>query len=114
MRMFQGLGSVSGVNVRNKAIVNNDFVTARRNSIRLPPALSADEFFADHGLVLHEYFHVLRQWNTGELSRRAYAAEFMRNGSAEGNRFEDAANSFAESNADTLKECLKKAEGCGK
>ncbi|WP_334178101.1 RHS repeat-associated core domain-containing protein [Pseudoxanthomonas sp.] len=106
--------SVSGVNVRNKTVVNNDFVTTRRNSIRLPPSLSVDDFFADHNLVLHEYYHVLRQWNTGELSRTAYAAEFMRNGSADGNRFEDAADSFANSHAEALKECLKKAEECEK
>ncbi|WP_337926444.1 RHS repeat-associated core domain-containing protein [Luteimonas saliphila] len=106
--------SVSGVNVRNKTVVNNDFVTTRRNSIRLPPTLSVDEFFADHSLVLHEYYHVLRQWNTGELTRRAYAAEFMRNGSADGNRFEDPANAFAKSHADALKECLKQAEECKK
>ncbi|KAF1013255.1 MAG: putative deoxyribonuclease RhsB [Stenotrophomonas maltophilia] len=53
--------SVSGVNVRNKAVVNNDFVTTRKNSIRLPPTLSVDEFFADQSLVLHEYNHVLQQ-----------------------------------------------------
>src|SRR5690606_24977769 len=106
--------SVTGVNIRNKTVVNNDFVTTRRNSIRLPPTLSVDEFFADHSLVLHEYYHVLRQWNTGQLSRRAYVAEFMRNGSADGNRFEDAADSFAKSHSDALKECLNKAEECSK
>ena len=100
------------MNVRNKTVVSSDFVTTRRNSIRLPPTLPVDEFFADHGLVLHEYYHVLRQWNTGDLSRRSYAAEFMRNGSADGNRFEDAADSFAKSHAEALKECLKKAEEC--
>jgi len=104
--------SVSGVNVRNKTVVNNDFVTTRRNSIRLPRSLSVDEFFADHSLVLHEYYHVLQQWNTGELSRGAYAAEFMRNGSGEGNRFEDPANEFAKSHAEALKKCLE--EGCDK
>ncbi|HIE1097609.1 MULTISPECIES: hypothetical protein [Stenotrophomonas] len=103
------------MNVRNKAIVNNDFVTTRRNSIRLPPTLPVDEFFADRGLVLHEYYHVLRQWNTGQLSRGAYAAEFMRNGSADGNRFEDAANAFSKSHAQALNDCLqKKKEECSK
>jgi hypothetical protein len=107
--------SVAGVNVRNKAIVNNDFATTRRNSIRLPPTLPVDEFFADRGLVLHEYYHVLRQWNTGQLSRGAYAAEFMRNGSADGNRFEDAANAFSKNHAQALNDCLqKKKEECSK
>ena len=107
--------SVAGVNVRNKTVVKNDFVTTRRNSIRLPPTLSVEEFFSNHSLVLHEYYHVLRQWNTGELSRSAYAAEFMRNGSAEGNRFEDAADAFAKSNTQALNDCLQqKTEECKK
>lgn len=107
--------SVAGVNIRNKTVVNNDFVTTRRNSIRLPPTLSFDEFFANRSLVLHEYYHVLRQWNTGQISRRAYAAEFMRNGSEDGNRFEDAANAFAKNHAQALKDCLQqKKEECSK
>ncbi|HNQ75130.1 MAG TPA: RHS repeat-associated core domain-containing protein, partial [Pseudothauera hydrothermalis] len=108
--------SVAGVNVRNKTVVRNDFVTTRKNSIRLPPTLSMDEFFADHGLVLHEYYHVLRQWNTGELTRRGYLAEVARTGSwADGNRFEDASNEFAKSHAQALKDCLQqKEEGCDK
>lgn len=105
---------VSGVDVRIKTVVNNRFVTTRRNSIRLPPILSVEEFFANHNLVLHEYYHVLRQWNTGDLSRRAYVAEFMRNGSAEGNRFEDAAIAFAKINAETLTKCLEHSEKCSK
>ncbi|WP_164978566.1 RHS repeat-associated core domain-containing protein [Pseudoxanthomonas composti] len=108
--------SVAGVNVRNKTFVKNDFVTTRRNSIRLPPNLSTDEFFADHELVLHEYYHVLRQWNTGDLTRRGYLAEVSRSGSwADGNRFEDAANSFAKNQAQALQDCLQqKKEECSK
>jgi len=40
--------------------------TTRRNRILLPGP--ASEFFDDPALVLHEYFHVLRQWNRGRLS----------------------------------------------
>jgi hypothetical protein len=29
---------------------------------------SGKEFFADGPLLLHEYFHVLRQWATGDLT----------------------------------------------
>ncbi|HRQ15127.1 MAG TPA: RHS repeat-associated core domain-containing protein, partial [Promineifilum sp.] len=105
---------VSGVNVRVKTVVKNRFVTTRRNSIRLPPTLSVDEFFSNHNLVLHEYYHVLRQWNTGDLSRTAYVAEFLRNGSAEGNRFEDAAIAFAKSHVQALKDCLEQSEKCSK
>ncbi|MDO1527225.1 RHS repeat-associated core domain-containing protein [Fulvimonas sp. R45] len=108
--------SVASVNIRNKMFVRTDFVTTRKNSIRLPPTLSIDEFFADHGLVLHEYYHVLRQWNTGILTRRGYLAEFVRSGSwAEGNRFEDAANEFSGRNVQAFNDCLEhKSENCKK
>jgi hypothetical protein len=52
--------------------------TTRRNRILLRG--SADEFFADPALVLHEYFHVLRQWNTGRLSTLRYLREWLRRG----------------------------------
>jgi RHS repeat-associated protein len=106
--------SVDGVDVRNKTFISNEWITTRRNSIRLPPDFSADKFFSRPRLVLHEYYHVLRQWNTGELTRREYAAEFLRNGAEDGNRFEDAANTFADSNVEAFQECLKEAEGCSK
>ena len=40
--------------------------TTRRNRIYLRG--SAADFFADPALLLHEYFHVLRQWNRGRMS----------------------------------------------
>jgi len=52
--------------------------TTRRNRILLRG--SAGEFFADPALVLHEYFHVLRQWNTGRLSTPRYLQEWLRRG----------------------------------
>ena len=52
--------------------------TTRRNRILLRG--SAAEFFADPALVLHEYFHVLRQWNTGRLSTWRYLREWLRRG----------------------------------
>lgn len=52
--------------------------TTRRNRILLRG--SAAEFFADPALVLHEYFHVLRQWNVGRLSTAAYVREWLRRG----------------------------------
>jgi hypothetical protein len=59
---------------------------------------------------------VLRQWNTGDLTRRGYLAEVARSGSwADGNRFEDAANAFAKNHAQALKDCLQqKEEECSK
>ena len=52
--------------------------TTRRNTIYLRGSLP--EFFADPELVLHEYFHVLRQWNRGRLSAWSYLRECWRNG----------------------------------
>lgn len=50
--------------------------------------------------MLHEYYHVLRQWNLGRLSRRSYVSEWMKNGSSDGNKYEDEANAFARDNYD--------------
>jgi hypothetical protein len=65
--------------------------TTRRNRILLRG--SAAEFFADPELVLHEYFHVLRQWNTGRLSAAAYLWESLRRGYWH-NRYERQARRF--------------------
>src|SRR5262245_55893806 len=48
---------------------------------------SGKEFFADGPLLLHEYFHVLRQWATGDLTITNYLAECFRRGYWD-NRFE--------------------------
>ena len=106
--------SVAGVNVRNKLIVTNEWITTRTNSIRLPQDESVGAFFSDPHLVLHEYFHVLRQWNVGGISRSSYAAEYFRHGAADGNRYEDEANGFADKNLDSLKKCLEEAKKCEK
>jgi hypothetical protein len=66
--------------------------TTRRNTIYLRGSL--DEFFADPELVLHEYFHVLRQWNRGRLSQWLYLVEWWRNGYWK-NRYERQARRFA-------------------
>jgi len=65
--------------------------TTRRNRILLRGP--AAEFFADPELVLHEYFHVLRQWNRGRLSIAAYLAEWLRRGYWR-NRYEHQARRF--------------------
>jgi Domain of unknown function (DUF4157) len=41
---------------------------------------SGKEFFADAPLLLHEYFHVVRQWATGDLTVPKYALECFRRG----------------------------------
>jgi RHS repeat-associated protein len=97
---------INDIDVHNKLFVNNDFITTRRNDIRLPPDLPCNDFFDDPFLVLHEYYHVLNQWNTGELSVLKYSIEFLKHGSSNGNKYEDAANQFARDHLEELKKCL--------
>ena len=65
--------------------------TTRRNTIYLRGSL--DEFFADPELLLHEYFHVLRQWNRGRMNLWDYLAEWSRRGYWQ-NRYERQARRF--------------------
>ena len=68
--------------------------TTRRNRILLRG--SAEEFFADPDLLLHEYYHVLRQWNRGRLSAWRYLVEWARRGYWQ-NRYERHARRYARS-----------------
>ena len=52
------------------------------------------EFVANPELVLHEYFHVMRQWRLGSLTRWRYLIESARRG-YRANRFEQEAREFA-------------------
>jgi hypothetical protein len=65
--------------------------TTRRNTIYLRGSL--DEFFADPELMLHEYFHVLRQWNRGRMNLWDYLVEWWRRGYWD-NRYERQARRF--------------------
>ena len=69
--------------------------TTRRGAIYL--AGSGRRFAADPDLVLHEYFHVLRQWNSGSLTTWRYLLESLRRG-YRGNRFEVEARAFVRRN----------------
>jgi hypothetical protein len=55
---------------------------------------SGKEFFADGPLVLHEYFHVIRQWATGDLTIPRYLAECFRRGYWD-NRYEVDAREYS-------------------
>lgn len=79
--------------------------TTRRNRILLPG--STAEFFADPELVLHEYFHVLRQWNRGRMSVASYLAEWLRRGYFR-NRYEHQARRFARLRRPALEASLRK------
>ncbi len=68
------------------------WATTRRRRIYLRG--SADRFYANPELVLHEYFHVLGQWEVRELTRTGYLVESLRHGYHD-NRFEVEARAFA-------------------
>jgi hypothetical protein len=66
--------------------------TTRPNRILL--AISGAEFAASPELMLHEYFHVIRQWREGQLTRWRYLAESALRGYY-ANRYERQAREFA-------------------
>jgi hypothetical protein len=74
--------------------------TTRRNRILLPGPTS--DFVADPSLMLHEYYHVLRQWNRGRLTVWRYAVEWLRRGYVE-NRYERHARRFAASRLEAFR-----------
>ena len=68
------------------------YATTRPNRILL--ANCGAEFAANPELVLHEYFHVIRQWRPGHLTRWRYLTESARRG-YRANRYEQEAREFA-------------------
>jgi hypothetical protein len=68
--------------------------TTRPNRIYLRG--SGKEFFNDGPLLLHEYFHVIRQWGTGDMTIPRYLLECFRRGYWD-NRFEVEAREFTDS-----------------
>lgn len=77
--------------------------TTRRNSIWLRAA--AADFFACPEWVLHEYFHVLRQWQPRRLTVCSYLRESLRHGYWN-NRYEVEARAFAAAHVDFARQLL--------
>ena len=73
--------------------------TTRRGRIYLRG--SGADFFDNPWLMLHEYCHVLRQWQTGSLTVPRYLIECLRRGYWR-NRFEVEARAFADQKAAQL------------
>jgi hypothetical protein len=79
--------------------------TTRRRRIYLVG--SAEKFFADPALMLHEYCHVLKQWEPGHLTILRYVMEWMRRGYWD-NRFEIEAREFAADNLYRFRALLRR------
>jgi hypothetical protein len=77
--------------------------TTRRNRILLRDSAAA--FWRDPDLVLHEYFHVLRQWQPRRLTIWRYVVESLRRGYWL-NRFEIEARQFAATHSPRLQRLL--------
>ena len=75
--------------------------TTRRGRILLRDSAAA--FWRDPDLVLHEYFHVLRQWQPRRLTIWRYLVESLRRGYWL-NRFEIEARDFAASQTARLQQ----------
>ncbi len=73
--------------------------TTRRDRIYLRG--SARDFFGNSALLLHEYCHVILQWQPGRLTVRGYLIECLRRGYWN-NRFEIEAREFAARHVATL------------
>ena len=78
--------------------------TTRRNRILLRD--SAERFWSDPELILHEYFHVLRQWQPRRLTAWRYLVESLKRGYWD-NCFEIEARDFAARHRDALQRLLR-------
>jgi hypothetical protein len=77
--------------------------TTRRNRILLRDSAAA--FWRDPDLVLHEYFHVVRQWQPRRLTIWRYLVESLRRGYWL-NRYEIEARQFAATHAAKLQKLV--------
>jgi hypothetical protein len=80
--------------------------TTRRRRIYLRG--SAADFFANPWLMLHEYCHVLRQWEPRSLTVGGYLLECLRRGYWN-NRFEIEAREYADANLFRLQSLLSRS-----
>ncbi|HEY0340987.1 MAG TPA: DUF4157 domain-containing protein [Steroidobacteraceae bacterium] len=80
--------------------------TTRRRRIYLRGSAAA--FFQNPWLMLHEYCHVLKQWEPGTLTVLRYLLESARRGYWN-NRFEIEARAFADAHRDRLRAMLLRA-----
>jgi hypothetical protein len=72
---------------------------------RIYTSLSPDEFFSNELHLLHEHFHVIRQWRCGRLSRLQYLWKRLREG--RGNLWEREAEEFARGHGIRLRDFVR-------
>ena len=84
--------------------------TTRRGRIYLRGEARA--FFADPSLLLHEYWHVIGQWQRGTLTVPRYLIECLKRG-YRNNRFEVEARAFTAAHAQALRAALERAAAAG-
>ena len=104
--------AVDGVELRERSLFarlhGGARATTRRNTIYLRGSLA--EFFRDPELMLHEYFHVLRQWNRGRMTLWRYLLEWRRRGYWD-NRYERQARRFVELRLGAFRRALAGSTG---
>jgi hypothetical protein len=109
------LAEIFGENVAHVRVIEHSLyarlhgralATTRRGRIYLRGG--ADAFFADPWLLLHEYWHVVGQWQRGTLTVPRYLAECLRRGYWN-NRFEVEARAFADAHARALRVALTRS-----
>ena len=99
-------GAVEVVEHSRFAKLHGALATTRRNRIYL--ACGLERFLRDPRLMLHEYFHVIEQWNCRELSASRYLWESVKKGYRR-NCYEIDACRFADENLAEF-EKLRKGE----
>ncbi len=101
---------IAGVRIEQRshfAAMHGDILaTTRLNCIYLTG--TGDDFAADANLLLHEYFHVIRQWNAGELTVGRYILELLRKGYWR-NKYEIEARQFADAHIDEFQSLMSAA-----
>jgi RHS repeat-associated protein len=96
--------------VPNSSMYRN---TAISNPLGIGLPGSCEEFYGrgNEVWVLHEYYHVLFQWQPGEMTYPSYVAAAvcagLRNGNMHDNGYERAANDYAKRMAPILRRCLR-------
>ena len=107
------LATVFGEDVGHVKVVEHSFfarlhwnaiATTRRRRIYLRG--SAEDFFNDPALMIHEYFHVMNQWEPRLLTSWRYVLESVRRGYWS-NRFEVEAREFTANNLHPFTVALK-------